>query len=578
MSKTAAIYARFSSDLQKDRSVDDQAAMCGAVAKREGYKVIATYNDRAKSGASMFERDGLLDLMTSAKKRGFNAVIVESLDRLSRDQEDLAGIFKRLKFCDIKILTCNEGETTDLHVGIRGIVGSLFLADMGNKIRRGHNGRVREGLFPGAVTYGYRLVPGKPGEREIDPVTSKVVQRIFRDYAEGKPTRQIAADLTRDKIPTPSGLPAWNHQTFVGGRGGKRGMIGNRLYAGVLVWNANRTVMNPENGRKQKRKANPDDLIVTDVPHLRIIDQPLWDLANGVCAGRAESKFGLGGKRPGIQRTMRDHMLAGLLVCGQCGSHMRIAQSSRGGGSRVACAAAHQHSTCEHMRSYDLPTLQKTILDGMKVNLTNTKALVEYTKVYYAKWAERQKENSTERETVQRSLNRVTVQIDRYITAIGDSTDPIPAMMDRLRKLETERVGLEEKLRLINAETGGSDNIVSLHPAAIETFRANIEAMHTALSSDMEPEPLAPFRAAFRNVFDRMVVHPTRKRMPYEVTPYARLSAILGVDLFPKGRTAEEMLAEQGVAYSNFGGSGKAGLPKSQHSHVISLGRWRAAA
>lgn len=93
--KTAVIYARFSSDLQKDRSVEDQAAICEQLASREGYKVIEIFSDRAKSGASMFERDGLLALMTAAKKRSFDAVIVESLDRLSRDQEDLAGIFKR---------------------------------------------------------------------------------------------------------------------------------------------------------------------------------------------------------------------------------------------------------------------------------------------------------------------------------------------------------------------------------------------------------------------------------------------------------------------------------------------------
>jgi len=54
---------------------------------------------------------------------------------------------------------------------------------------------------------------------------------------------------------------------------------------------------------------------------------------------------------------------------------------------------------------------------------------------------------------------------------------------------------------------------------------------------------LEPFRAAFRNLFER-----TGKRMPYEVTPFARLSAILGVDLLTKGRTAEEMLEEQGVS------------------------------
>src|SRR5881394_2940665 len=113
--KTAVIYARFSSDLQRDQSIDDQVTLCEQIAKREGDKVVQVFNDRAKSGASMFERDGLLSLMQAAKRRSFDAVISESLDRLSRDQEDLAGIFKRLKFGEIRLIT-NEGEATDIHV------------------------------------------------------------------------------------------------------------------------------------------------------------------------------------------------------------------------------------------------------------------------------------------------------------------------------------------------------------------------------------------------------------------------------------------------------------------------------
>src|SRR5581483_3807696 len=129
-------------------------------------------------------------------------------------------------------------------------------------------------------------VLGKPGEREIEPEHAKVVRRIFREYASGKPTRQMALDLTNDGIPTRSGGKNWHFQTFTGGRGGKRGMIGNRLYIGELVWNANRTVLNPDTGKKSKRRGKAEDVIVVDVPHLRIIDQELWETANGICTER----------------------------------------------------------------------------------------------------------------------------------------------------------------------------------------------------------------------------------------------------------------------------------------------------
>jgi site-specific DNA recombinase len=102
--KTAAIYARYSSDLQRERSIDDPVAHCRTLAERHGYKVAEVFIDRKVSGESMFERDGLLALMQAAKNRSFDAVIVESLSRLSRDQADMPAIHKRLKFNDITII------------------------------------------------------------------------------------------------------------------------------------------------------------------------------------------------------------------------------------------------------------------------------------------------------------------------------------------------------------------------------------------------------------------------------------------------------------------------------------------
>ncbi|HAU75596.1 MAG TPA: recombinase family protein, partial [Agrobacterium sp.] len=92
----AAIYARFSTDLQNERSVDDQIAVCREFAIRNGLVVAGEYFDKARSGASIFGRDGLLGLMEDARAGKFKTVIVEALDRLSRDQEDLAGLHKRL--------------------------------------------------------------------------------------------------------------------------------------------------------------------------------------------------------------------------------------------------------------------------------------------------------------------------------------------------------------------------------------------------------------------------------------------------------------------------------------------------
>ena len=83
--KKAVIYARFSTDLQNERSIGDQVALCRNYAVREGMNVTEVYEDRARSGGSILGRDGLLWLMDRARDRSFEVIVVEALDRLSRD-------------------------------------------------------------------------------------------------------------------------------------------------------------------------------------------------------------------------------------------------------------------------------------------------------------------------------------------------------------------------------------------------------------------------------------------------------------------------------------------------------------
>lgn len=86
--KRAAIYSRFSTDLQSERSIEDQRAICEASAAREGLEVVGAWENRARSGGSFFGRDGLMDLMETTKTHAFDVLIVEALD-CPRDIEDL---------------------------------------------------------------------------------------------------------------------------------------------------------------------------------------------------------------------------------------------------------------------------------------------------------------------------------------------------------------------------------------------------------------------------------------------------------------------------------------------------------
>jgi site-specific DNA recombinase len=106
-------------------------------------------------------REGLLRMLDQARERSFDVVIVEALDRLSRDMEDLAGIHKRLSFLGIEIRAVHEGNA--------------------HKVRRGQAGRVKQGLAGGGLTYGYAAVSGKSGERVIVEAEAQVIRRIFQE-------------------------------------------------------------------------------------------------------------------------------------------------------------------------------------------------------------------------------------------------------------------------------------------------------------------------------------------------------------------------------------------------------------
>ncbi len=190
----------------------------------------------------------MLALMDAARARDFDVVIAEALDRISRDQEDVAAIFKRLTHADVKLITLTEGEINELHVGLKGTMNALFLKDLAEKTRRGQRGRVEAGRIPGGNSYGYRMIRRIAedgnlirGEREIHPGEAAVVRQIFEDYASGQPPRAIAASLNRQGILSPRG-GLWNASTINGSRQRKNGILNNELYIGRITYNRQRFV------------------------------------------------------------------------------------------------------------------------------------------------------------------------------------------------------------------------------------------------------------------------------------------------------------------------------------------------
>ena len=123
-----------------------------------------------------------------ALNRRFDVVLAESLDRFSRDQEDTAGLFKRLTFAGVNIVTLAEGDITHLHIGFKGTMNALFLKDLAEKHTADCADAIEDGKSAGGLCYGYRVVKAlnagtvTTGEREIEPEQAAVANAARRRF------------------------------------------------------------------------------------------------------------------------------------------------------------------------------------------------------------------------------------------------------------------------------------------------------------------------------------------------------------------------------------------------------------
>src|SRR5262245_32919991 len=217
----AVIYARYSSDNQRDASIEDQVRQCQARIEQEGWQIAKIYSDHAISGATTL-RPGYQKMLEDGRAGRFEVLVAEALDRLSRDQENIAGLFKQLSFAGVRLITLSEGEVGELHVGLKGTMNALFLKDLAQKTRRGLEGRIRQGKSAGGRCFGYDVLAnldsaGQPvhGERCINQNEAAVVRRIFEEFATGRSPKAIAGVLNKEAVPGPAGS-TWGPSTIYG--------------------------------------------------------------------------------------------------------------------------------------------------------------------------------------------------------------------------------------------------------------------------------------------------------------------------------------------------------------------------
>ena len=497
------LYARYSSDAQRDASIEDQLRICHLRAEREGWVVVEVFSDRALSGSSVL-RPGYQALIARLRAGGIDVVLSESLDRFSRDQEHIAAFYKQAKFADVRLVTLAEGEISELHIGLKGTMGALYLKDLADKTRRGEEGRILKGRSVGTVPYGYRLVRqldanGEPerGLREIEPIEAAIVQRIFRDYAAGASPLAIARTLNVASVPGPGG-GLW-YQASIRGRPTRGdGILRNAIYIGKLVWNRRRSIVDPSTGLAVRRQNPASAFVKADVPHLRLIDQVLWEtvqsrLAAEVITASADqpAKAAVDTAEGFWSRRRPRHLLTGKVVCGVC--EARVVPSGR---DYLACEGGIG-GTCRNRRGIRRAKLEGIVLAALQHNLMAPEAVAGFIEAFNEEWQRQVRDTATNKDAARRELTGVERKLGNIVNAIADGLRNL-TLQRQLDELEARRTALEAEI----AAAPGPRPL--LPPDLAHTYRRRLTELEQAVADRRTPDVLEAARA----LVDKVILHP----------------------------------------------------------------------
>ena len=282
----AVIYARYSSDNQREESIEGQIRECTEYAEKNGITVLRHYIDRAFS-AKTDNRPEFQNMIKDSNKKLFDMVIVWKLDRFSRNRYDSARYKSILKKNGVKVVSATES----ISEGAEGIIlesvlegyAEYYSADLSEKVVRGMTENTLKGLYNGGgLPIGYYIDENK--HYQADPLTAPFVLEAFKRYADGWSLSEISDWFNEMGIKSTKGTHV-KHSTI-------KTMLGNRRYLGELKF---RNVVMPNM-----------------IPQL--VPTELFDRVQMV---KERNK-----KAPAMHRAEIEYLLTTKLFCGNCGAYM----------------------------------------------------------------------------------------------------------------------------------------------------------------------------------------------------------------------------------------------------------------
>jgi site-specific DNA recombinase len=438
-----ACYARFSSDLQRMTSLDDQIATARRYAIEHGWVFLDrhVYTDAAISGSSL-DRPGIQAVRTAAAQRPapFDVLLVDDSSRVSRDLADAVRLLQELKFCGVRVIYISQNidsvsDQAETLIAVHGVVDSLYLKEMAKKVKRGLAGQLERGFATGSITFGYRTVPvadpsgktdtnGYPlllGKRvEIVPEEARTIVQMFEWYASGFGTGLLVARLNRDGFRGPRG-GKWRE-------GAVKRALANEKYRGLLIWGKKTFERRPGTRQSVARAVPREQWRTVEQPELRIVSEELW---RRVAARRASvrgilpSTSGRTLMRGKNAALYSPYLFSGFMKCGACGGAV-VTVTAGHGSARYGCLRSWRNGTdaCSNRQTIRAKVADAYLLAGLRAELASPSMLKSVTDALGAELNKRIDERPRLLAEAQAARDRAGQRLQRLVEAIENGVAP----------------------------------------------------------------------------------------------------------------------------------------------------------
>jgi site-specific DNA recombinase len=377
-----------------------------------------------------------------------DAIVCEDLSRVTRDLADGATLFKRLQFLGVPLLGASDGINTadpasKMSFGMKAVMGEAYIDELRYKTKRGLDGRALKDFSTGGLPIGYRSEPVTDGSDRIiahriliDDAGKATVVRIFSMYRDGNPAEVIARTLNSEKVSSPRAGTRRPWRGWVAST--VREILRNRTYIGEFTFNRRQWMKDPETNKRRYRMRPESEVIHRSRPHLRIIDQGLWDDVQS-CIGAVRNFYTkhADGTPKGMALTGKrtSYPTSGLLHCAECGAPMTIC----GGSSQryYRCADFTKRGTCSNGLSLREDVARDRILGLLREQFTGANEVDFMRKATAEILGEMSRKTDAELEDRRGRLSRTEQRIAGLVHFIADG-DTSPAVRSALVDLEVQ--------------------------------------------------------------------------------------------------------------------------------------------